>query len=215
MNWNRTSSHQIWGKFSYMNAVVDDLTNYLGPDPNATGDGGITKVYQVTAGQTWTLSPTMLMDMTFGFSRQKQDVYGPDFKAGNYGLDDARHSGHQRSGHRRFALCRLSRSFNTGFSAVGNRDGWNPIFRDERTYSLSTNLTKVKGRHDLRGGYFLNFFYLDHWQPETGNPRGQFDFNGDTTALNAAAARRTTSTTSTRRSCSAWSAPPARACRTS
>ncbi len=26
--------------------------------------------------------------------------------------------------------------FNTGFSAVGNRDGWNPIFRDERTYSL-------------------------------------------------------------------------------
>ena len=30
----------------------------------------------------------------------------------------------------------------------------------------------------------MNFFYLDHWQPETGNPRGQFDFNGDTTALN-------------------------------
>ena len=46
MNWNRTSAHQIWGKFSYMNAVVDDLTNYLGPDPNATGDGGFTKVYQ-------------------------------------------------------------------------------------------------------------------------------------------------------------------------
>ncbi len=29
---NRTSSHQIWGKASYMDAVVDDLTNYLGPD---------------------------------------------------------------------------------------------------------------------------------------------------------------------------------------
>ena len=37
VNWNRTSAHQIWGKFSYMNAVVDDLTNYLGPDPNADG----------------------------------------------------------------------------------------------------------------------------------------------------------------------------------
>ncbi len=33
------------------------------------------------------MSPTLLMDMTFGFARQKQDVYGPDFKAGNYGLD--------------------------------------------------------------------------------------------------------------------------------
>ncbi len=27
------------------------------------------------------------MDMTFGFARQKQDVLGPDFDAGNYGLD--------------------------------------------------------------------------------------------------------------------------------
>jgi hypothetical protein len=42
MNWNRTTAQQIWGKFSYMNANVDDLTNYLGPDPNASGDGGFT-----------------------------------------------------------------------------------------------------------------------------------------------------------------------------
>ena len=70
-----------------------------------------------------------------------------------------------------------------GFAAVGNRDGWNPIYRDERTYSLATNLTKVAGRHDIRGGYFLNFLYLDHWQPETGNPRGRFNFNGNTTGL--------------------------------
>jgi hypothetical protein len=76
VNWNRTSAHQIWGKFSYMNAVVDDLTNYLGPI-RTHGDGGFTKVYQATAGQTWTLSPTMLMDMTFGFGRQDQHVYGP------------------------------------------------------------------------------------------------------------------------------------------
>ena len=83
MNWNRTSANQVWGKFSYMNAVVDDLTNYLGPDPNASGDGGFTKVYQATAGTTWTLSPTMIMDVTFGFGRQSQHVYGPDFQAGN------------------------------------------------------------------------------------------------------------------------------------
>ncbi len=87
MNWNRTATHQLWVKFSHMHAIVDDLTNYLGPDPNATGDGGNTKVYQLTTGQTWTLSPTLLMDSTFGFSRQKQDVLGPDFNAGNFGLD--------------------------------------------------------------------------------------------------------------------------------
>ncbi len=188
VNWNRTSANQIWGKFSYMNAVVDDLTNYLGPDPNASGDGGFTKVYQATAGQTWTLSPTLLMDATFGFGRQDQHVFGPDFQAGNYGLTtlgipgtndqgsgDARYAGYPR--------------FDTGFSALGNRDGWNPIFRDERTYSLSTNVSKMKGRHDIRGGYLMNFFYLDHWQPETGNPRGRFEFRGQTTALNATGAQ--------------------------
>ena len=47
----------------------------------------------------------------------------------------------------------------------------------------------MKGRHDLRGGYFLNFLYLDHWQPETGNPRGRFDVQWRTTTGAAPAAR--------------------------
>jgi hypothetical protein len=189
VNWNRTAAHQIWGKFSYMNAVVDDLTNYLGPDPNADGDGGFTKVYQATAGQTWTLSPTLLMDMTFGFGRQNQHVLGPDFQAGNFGLDVLGIPGTNDQGNDNFDFRDRYAGypqFNfTTFSNVGNRDGWNPIFRDERTYSLATNITKVKGRHDIRGGYLLNYFYLDHWQPETGNPRGSFTFNGAVTALNA------------------------------
>jgi Carboxypeptidase regulatory-like domain/TonB dependent receptor-like, beta-barrel len=188
VNWNRSASQQIWGKFSFMNAVVDDLTNYLGPDPNASGDGGFTKVYQATAGSTWTLQPTLLMDLTFGFGRQDQHVLGPDFQAGNFGLTTLGIPGtnDQGSGDQRYAGYPV---FNTGFSAVGNRDGWNPIFRDERTYSLAANITKLKGRHDFRGGYLMNFFYLDHWQPETGNPRGQFDFNGAVTANNATGAQ--------------------------
>jgi len=191
LNWNRTAAHQIWGKFSYMNATVDDLTNYLGPDPNASGDGGFTKVYQATTGQTWTLTPTLLMDMTFGFGRQNQHVFGPDFQAGNYGLDVLGIPGTNDQGNDNFGFRDRYAGYPqfqfTTFSAVGNRDGWNPIFRDERTYSLATNVTKVKGRHDIRGGYLMNFFYLDHWQPETGNPRGRFDFNGAVTALNGGA----------------------------
>jgi hypothetical protein len=182
VNFNRNTAHQIWGKFSYMDAVVDDLTNYLGPDPNATGDGGVTKVYQATFGQTWTLKPTLLMDMTFGFGRQDQTVLGPDFNAGNFGLETLGIPGSndQGIGDQRYAGYP---QFQTGFSDVGNRDGWNPIYRDERTYSLATNITKVAGRHDIRGGYFLNFLYLDHWQPETGNPRGRFNFRGNTTGV--------------------------------
>src|SRR5436305_8588659 len=140
MNWNRTSAHQIWAKFSHMHAIVDDLSNYLGVPP-VTGSGGNTKVYQLTTGQTWTLSPTLLMDSTFGFSRQKQEVLGPDFNAGNFGLSVLGIPGtnDQGTGDQRYAGYP---QFQTGFSDVGNRDGWNPIFRDERTYSLTTNITK-------------------------------------------------------------------------
>jgi hypothetical protein len=182
MNFNRTAEHQIWGKFSMMDAVVDDLTNYLGPPIDAEGDGGFTKVYQATAGHTWTLSTSMLLDMTFGFGRQDQHVLGPDFQSGNFGLDILGIPGtnDQRTGDDRYAGYPR---FQTGFSDAGNRDGWNPIYRDERTYSLTTNLTKVKGRHDLRTGYTVNFFYLDHWQPETGNPRGNLLFRANTTGL--------------------------------
>jgi Carboxypeptidase regulatory-like domain/TonB dependent receptor-like, beta-barrel len=182
VNWNRTSSHQIWGKFSYMDAVVDDLTNYLGPDPNASGDGGFTKVTLLTGGHTWTLSPTLILDSTFGFSRQDQDVLGPDFQAGNFGLDVLGIPGtnDQGTGDQRYAGYPR---FGTGFAALGNRDGWNPIFRDERTYSFATNVTKLAGAHEFRGGYLVNFLYLDHWQPESGNPRGNFDFATNATAL--------------------------------
>ena len=176
VNWNRTQAHQVWWKFSYMDAVVDDLTNYMGPDPNAEGDGGFTKVWQLTTGHTWTLGPTMIMDGTFGYSRQDQDVLGPDFQAGYYGLDTLRIPGTNDPVNRDPRYAGYPR-FDAGFTPQwGNRDGWNPIFRDERTYSLATNLTKLAGRHEFRGGYMVNFLYLDHWQPESDNPRGRFDF---------------------------------------
>ena len=115
-------------------------------------------------------------------------MLGPDFNAGNFGLDvlgipgtNDQGIGDQRyAGYPEFQFGGTTSGF---FSQLGNRDGWNPIFRDERTYSIATNLTKVAGQHDFRGGYFLNFLYLDHWQPETGNPRGQFLFNANTTGL--------------------------------
>ena len=182
LNWNRTSAHQLWAKFSYMDAVVNDLTNYLVPNFDAPEAGGFTKAYSLTAGHTWTFTPTLLMDMTFGYAQQKQHSLGPDYTAGNVGLDVLGIPGtnDQGIGDERYAGWP---QFNTGFSAVGNRDGWTPAFRDERTYSLAANITKLKGKHDFRAGYFGNYIYLDHWQPETGNPRGNFTFNANTTGL--------------------------------
>jgi hypothetical protein len=188
VNFNRTAAHQIWGKFSYLDAVVDDRTYFLMPDPVGSGDGGVTAVYQATAGQTWTLNNSTVWDMTFGFSRQKQDVLGPDADDGNYGIQTLgiRGTNDQSdiggTADERYAGIP---EFRTGFTNLGNYEGWMPIFRDERTYSFNTNVSKIVGRHDLRAGYSVNFLWLNHWQPEIDNPRGRFDFTTrNVTSLN-------------------------------
>ena len=71
----------------------------------------------------------------------KQDVLGPDFNAGNFGRDvlgipgtndpgsDTSHAD-RYAGYPEFRFGGTTAGF---FSQLGNRDGWNPIFRDERT----------------------------------------------------------------------------------
>jgi hypothetical protein len=175
VNWNRTPSHQIWAKYSELKANVGNLF-YLGVDGGGNGD---TKVYQPTVGQTWTLSPTLILDSTFGFSRQKQFVQADDFALGNIGTDVLGIPGTNGSDPRYAGFPQ----FSPGFSDLGNNAGWNPLYRDERTYNFTTNLTKLFGNHDIRIGYSVNHFYMDHWQPEIGNPRGSFTYSGTATAL--------------------------------
>ena len=172
VNWNRTSAHQIWGKFSQMKALVDDLFTF--PIGASDDDGGHTTVRQYTVGHTWSLSPTLLLDSSFGAATQDQFVSSPDFHLGNMGLDlGIPGTNDQGRGDPRYAGLP---QFSTGFTALGNTPAWSPIYRHEYSASFNTNLTKVAGRHDLKAGYFLNHLTLDDWQPSVANPRGEFTF---------------------------------------
>jgi hypothetical protein len=177
VNWNRTPAHQIWGKYSQMKALVDDLFTF--PMGASDDDGGHTTVRQVTVGQTWSLRPTLLLDSSFGASTQNQFVSSPDFHLGNMGLElGIPGTNDQGRGDPRYAGLP---QFSTGFTALGNTPAWSPIYRQEYSDSFNTNLTKVAGRHDLKAGYFLNHLTLDDWQPSVTNPRGIFSFAGNAT----------------------------------
>jgi hypothetical protein len=177
INWNRTRGHQLWGKFSALSALVDDLFTF--PIGESNDDGGDTKVYQVTGGQTWSFTPTLLLDTSFGLSLNDQFVSSPDFRLGNLGLElgipgtndqgrsDPRYAGLPQ--------------FSTGFTAIGGTPTWSPIYMEQKTLSFNTNLTKIAGKHDFKAGYFLNQLAMDNWQPERANPRGSFTFNGNAT----------------------------------
>ena len=172
MNWNRTRAHQIWGKVSHMKALVDDL--YTFPIGSSDDDGGDTKVYHISAGHTWTLTPTLLMDGSYGLATQNQFISSPDFSLGMLGLElGVPGTNDQGRGDPRYAGMP---QFTTGFTAIGNTPSWSPIYRHEFSQSFNVNLTKVSGKHDLKWGYFLNHLTLDDWQPSVTNPRGIFTF---------------------------------------
>ncbi len=179
VNWNRTAAHQLWWKASYLNALVDDQATLA--VASADGDGGRTTVHQYTTGQTWVLGRGLLLDSTVGFSRQDQRVLGPDFLLGNVGLtelgipgtndqgaNDARYAGYP--------------GFVNGFTNIGGPNFF-PLFRDYRTLSLASNLTKVRGRHEFKGGYTAGWYFMDQFQPDFGPPRGSFTFAMNATAL--------------------------------
>jgi outer membrane receptor protein involved in Fe transport len=187
LNWNPSSQAQVWGKYSRMNANVKALTPYLGIDDRGNGD---TTVNMYTFGTTWTLSPTMVLDATYAIARMDHETVAGDASLGNFGLDTlgipGLNGGRNFSSDPRYAgIPTISPGgLWTGWDWIGNIDGWDPVQRDERTYALSTNLTKLEGAHELRFGYSLNRLRMDHWQPELGwGPRGVMETAENATAL--------------------------------
>ena len=183
VNWNRSGAHQIWAKFSVMDAEVQDLF-YL---PLTEAGGGDTTVSLWTVGQTWTLSPTLLLDANGGSNKMTHQSAGPDFGT-NFGLEvfgipGTNSAGATGPGSRDPARYSGMPFFSTGLSGIGNNSGWTPVWREEVSYTASVNLTKVKGRHEIRTGFDFVRLTLDHWQPEISNPRGTFSFGGNLTGV--------------------------------
>ncbi len=185
VNWNRNANHQVWFKYSAMDALVhgDFSLGEAGGDclcAGGLGDGS-TLVQIAGIGQTYIVSPTLVLDGTFGWTRFGQDVEPPDLGT-NFGSEvlgipgtngpDPRESG-------------MPPMYISGFSALGNPEGWNPLYRNDQSYTFNTNATWARGAHDVRFGFDFVHHLMNHWQPELGEgPRGAFHFDPGVTALN-------------------------------
>ncbi|MGB2716179.1 MAG: TonB-dependent receptor [Vicinamibacterales bacterium] len=183
VNWNRNPSHQFWGKFSLMQADVLDLFYLPFEDPG----GGETTVSLWTVGQTWTLSPTLVLDANGGSNKMTHQSGGPDygtnFGSEVFGIRGLNAEGVTGPGSADLARYSGMPVINTGLSALGNNSTWTPVWRKEISYTASVNLTKVHGRHEIRSGFDFVRLTLDHWQPEVGNPRGTLSFGSGLTGI--------------------------------
>ena len=185
VNWNRTASHQLWFKYSVMDAQVNGSYGLDDAGGRCLCNGGAgvgdTFVQMATIGQTWTVSPTFLIDGTIGWTRMGQSGLLPEGVGdGNFGLDVLDVPGANGVDPRTHGMPPIDIQ---GFSTLGHRSGWMPAFRNDQSYTYSTNAAWLKNDHDIRFGFDLVHHHLNHWQPESGGgPRGRFDFNRDTTA---------------------------------
>ncbi len=174
INYNVTDKLMIWGKYSDMEAFVfgeGALGELVGPSLGQNGKGDV-YIRIPTFGFNLTQSPTFLVDGVFGHTRFQNITNGPDYgknwgseiwkipgtNGGNMFADDIRYSGMPY--------------ISTGFANWGNPASSNPNFYNDRSYTFTTNFTKLMGAHEFRWGVDIVRHEMNHWQPETANPRG-------------------------------------------
>ncbi len=189
INWNRTPKHQLFFKYSVMAALVH---GDFGLGPAGGGclcDGGVgdgdTLVQTAGIGHTYTVAPNFLIDGTLGWTRFGQTVKSPDLGV-NFGRDTLGIPG--TNGPDPLESGMPAFSIGSDYSTLGNTEGWNPLARNDQSYTFNTNASWMKGTHEIRFGFDFLHHLMNHWQPELGDgPRGAFSFGNAVTALNPAA----------------------------
>ncbi|HEU0140522.1 MAG TPA: TonB-dependent receptor [Bryobacteraceae bacterium] len=184
VNWNRTSSHAVFAKYSAMRAlhVGEFALGQAGGDCLCAGGvgRGRTRVQLASVGHTLTFSPTLLWDGTLSWNRIGSTHESQDFGT-NFGSEVLEIPGTNGPDRRQSGLPDFLVS---GYSTLGNRNPWWPYFWNDMTYSTTHNFSWKKGAHEIRWGYEGLRLNLNHWQPELGGgPRGSFDFNQEATGL--------------------------------
>jgi hypothetical protein len=187
LNWNVNDHYMLWGKYSRMDADVNCayVLNAAGGGGLCSGSPGIanTVVQIATIGNTWTVTPSFVVDGNFGYTRLDQPAVMPDYGT-NLGLDflgipGTNGSDIRQSGMPSFAI--------SSYTTLGDTSASSPSFRNDRSYTGTANASYLKGAHNIRFGLDIVRHSLNHWQPEIGyGPRGGFTFNAGETGINNA-----------------------------
>ena len=148
VNFNRTSAHQLWFKYGYMDAVVDDLSNYLGPDPNATRTAASRRSTRPPAARRGRSTRRCCSTRRSGSrGRTRTSSVRTSMRATTVSTCSA--SRHQRRRAGRSALRRLP-GVQYGLRRRGQSRRLEPDLPRRADVFAGANVTKHMGRHDIR-----------------------------------------------------------------
>lgn len=186
MNLNATNKLALFGRYSISPSNIFDPPSLRDAGGDALNGGqlgnapGRTQV--AGAGTTYTLSPSLLLDANFGFTRQRLGAEAIDINS-NVGLDVLKIPGTNGSNR----LQGGTPSFQIGgWANLGNPNTGNPFRFEDNQYVANVNLQWLKRAHALRFGWDYQNQQINHFQPQGGTfqtTRGTFVFNGNSTRL--------------------------------
>lgn len=186
INWNATTKLNIYGRFSMMHFDLNaplafgDMGPFLAGGNPGTGHGN---TYSYTIAATYVLTPHMVLDAHYGWTRMDTSVEQPGLDK-NIGRDVLGIPG--TNGTRRFEGGWPRFQIN-GFATLGATEGYMPYYRSDPQYQYVANLGWTKGSHNFRFGMDLYRQHLNHTQPEhyteTQPASGGFLFNRGPTSV--------------------------------
>ena len=198
INWNRSDTQTIWGKYSIMRATTGCQPGLgaAGGAPLCNGNIGVSnsRTQVATIGQTKTFSPTFVWDGLLGYTRMGYGLTGLDYgktgaleTLGIPGLNGTACSScpldPRNSGAPQFPI--------SGYTQLGNDADTRPFFAKDDTFTTSQNFGWTKSKHDIRFGFEALRHHMNEYAPDPGGggaPQGQIAFTGGITALSGGAA---------------------------
>lgn len=160
---------------SNYNPFADYTVNAAGASTNGIASQGfqggptIGDAYNFAYDNTFTISPTLLFDIRYGFVRSTavRNPLGGTFDVTQIGLPSMLTSA---TNYRAFP----SFSIGNGYSGVGS-GGYVPLLENPSAHDVLANFTKIKGGHSLKFGGEFRKLFLNFYQ--YGYPQGQFGFS--------------------------------------
>lgn len=156
--------HQFFARY---NRTFDDGGNPLWLNSAAQGFTGLLqKVNAIAADYTWTLTPTALLNIRYGFTDRTHDNVDP---ARGFDLTQLGFPSYVNDAAQVKVFPRVT---TTGYLTLGNDQGRNDF--SYRVHSTQASLTKILATHTLKFGADMRFNFVD--QRRGIDPSGSYTF---------------------------------------
>jgi hypothetical protein len=188
VNWNVSDKLTTFARFSLLRYDMSNPEMFGqvgGPEISSAGGNpgnGFGNTYSFTGAATYLLTPTLILDANFGWTRGDTSVEQPrlDEKLGLDFLGIPGTNGTRRfeGGWPRFSV--------TNYTNLGINNDFMPYTRSDPQFQYVANLNWTTGAHELRFGTDIYFTGMNHLQPEVsgggnGGASGAFTFGGGPT----------------------------------